>query len=428
MNHVTSAGLQVRRATVDAWDKEARALKAIKSLNQGSPHPHMIQYLGSMKRGEDRYFMFPWAGEGNLRQSWINIKKQVPQKAVVLEALSQLVGVADCLRLLHDPKSSIPGGEEAAGLTDPNRSIRHGDIKPENLLWFTTSDGRILKIADLGLAKQHLRKTKDRDIITTTHYGTIEYESPEVLMKAGPRSRLYDVWSMGCVIFEYILWMLYGYDGLEGFHNHLKQHCGENRQFFKKSRTGSPAGDFDVHPVVCHWIRCVRREHPECSNQRPSALKSLLDLVEHRLLVVTLPAESTGMNRGSGGLAGNDLSKSSRKSHDAPTQAMPRFSNNTTASRNRVLPSVRTSGASRNAQVGPAQRTGCRATAEELYTYLNDILTKAKQSGNYAVLCPGQRYTEPPSSTSESRIRSTRKPEQEIRVSPNLSGAKGMTN
>jgi serine/threonine protein kinase len=80
-------------------------------------------------------------------------------------------------------------------------------MKPENILRFRdrTRVG-ILKIADMGLAKHHAVATYLRPR-TSTRYGTVRYEPPEVMthkLAEEGRSRLYDIWSMGCITLELI--------------------------------------------------------------------------------------------------------------------------------------------------------------------------------------------------------------------------------
>lgn len=50
----------------------------------------------------------------------------------------------------------------------------------------------------------------------TKQTGTQKYEPPETDNERGeigqPRSRLYDMWSMGCIVFEFIIWLLYSFN------------------------------------------------------------------------------------------------------------------------------------------------------------------------------------------------------------------------
>lgn len=79
---------------------------------------------------------------------------------------------------------------------------RHGDIKPENILSFDSdcSIVGLLKLADLGRAKQKKDVTGLRKVATSEKYSTPEYDGPEVWVGADKgRSRLVNIWSFGCV-------------------------------------------------------------------------------------------------------------------------------------------------------------------------------------------------------------------------------------
>ncbi|GAW23368.1 hypothetical protein ANO14919_129260 [Xylariales sp. No.14919] len=103
---------------------------------------------------------------------------------------------------------------------------RHGDLKPENILWFKDDGkGGCLKIADLGLSRFHELGVdtgmRNRDNMqTNTPSGTSRYEPPEMdkdRTTKGARTRRYDIWSMGCIVTELFVWLLYGIGGLETF-------------------------------------------------------------------------------------------------------------------------------------------------------------------------------------------------------------------
>jgi len=214
--------------------------------------------------------MFPWADGGSLRDFW---KEQQPLRmdldgirGLVWEALQQFRGLADAFVKLHMDKL-----------------YRHGDVKPENILRFR--DGKtvtgVLQIADFGLAKQHNGPTVRRGP-TATRHTTLQYESPEAeeAMKGeAALSRLSDIWSFGCVMFEYIIWLLYGSDEADRFGNDLrgKTHTVGTAPFYLRRAAGQAV----LNPTVEKWLTHMKND-PEASGD--TAIGALLSIIQHHML------------------------------------------------------------------------------------------------------------------------------------------------
>ncbi|RSL42095.1 hypothetical protein CEP54_015603 [Fusarium duplospermum] len=298
---IVSGSKEEQKAINDAWPNEVRALQIIKDLDNA----HLIHCLAAIERDKSRYLLFPWANGGNLKEHWEKEPRQTPNEANIKEALTQLKGLAGALRCLHyfgranegeDPSdTSMEETSEPdvnAIISEYSRvtldgSIRHGDLKPENLLWFLDDQKRpCLKIADLGLAKRHVIATQDRSKPTATRHGTVLYEAPEAQTASAnqPRSRQYDIWSVGCITLEWIIWIIYGNDQLKSFYSDLK---GRDRDYGPYYAFNTPGRRPTLHPAVAYWMTYILNNHPIC--QRDSAIKDLLKLVQERLLVVQLP-------------------------------------------------------------------------------------------------------------------------------------------
>ncbi|KAH7216175.1 kinase-like domain-containing protein [Fusarium oxysporum] len=350
---------QQRETVAEAWPNEVRVLEKTKSLSD----PHLITCIAAIERGNERYLLFPWAQDGNLREYWETPSERFYGRAAITEALIQLKGLATALRQLHyfglpDDLADLPASvKDEYDQTGVNMSIRHGDLKPENLLWFLeetpgSKKTRYLKIADMGLAKRHVVATQDRSCLTSTRYGTILYEAPEAQTSHSGRSRQYDVWSMGCITLEWVIWILYGNGQLQRFYSDLKGYGNDFTPYYQLDANYSQKRA-KVHPAVVHWISHIKTTHPEC--QEESAIKDLLQLVEERLLVVPLPVRRP-----------TTLLDTSRQSNQSPLS---------------------------DSQDVPNQP---RATSKEFENAMNVILEKVGRCQNYLLRSSDLRSSAPP--------------------------------
>ncbi|KAK4186814.1 hypothetical protein QBC35DRAFT_533079 [Podospora australis] len=284
---------QDRQEMVRGWETEAAILQKMNSLRQ----EHIVRFLTAFRRGDKgkdgHYLMFEWADGGNLRNLWKTFSRPHLTAELVRASVKQLLGLANALCEAHNP----PKGP----------MFRHGDLKPENILWFkgtTPADIGMLKIADWGLAKQHNKATELRSNKTSTGYGTRRYEPPEeetgqhvgVTLQAGKtvgkrRSRLYDVWAMGCITLEFIVWLLYGSDGLSKFNASIQTDYNKSAPFYQwKIENGRKVAR--VHDAAVEWMEAMALD-PNCQ-PRKTALGDLLELVRDRLLVVEFPMGEAG--------------------------------------------------------------------------------------------------------------------------------------
>ncbi|KAK7718128.1 hypothetical protein SLS63_010513 [Diaporthe eres] len=179
------------------FDKETSILETMRKLK----HPHLIEAILVYEKGPDRCFVFPWAQGGNLRQFW-DFNTDPSDQQVIQWAWHQIRGLASGLSSLH------------------SEGTRHGDVKPENILIFFDENlprlGQLV-ISDVGAAKFHADETRTRYVegeATTNRIGTLRYEPPEIEHPQGYKlviiSRKYDSWSLGCVLFEFIIWLSFG--------------------------------------------------------------------------------------------------------------------------------------------------------------------------------------------------------------------------
>lgn len=246
-------------------------------------HPHLIRAIASYTKERRHFFVFPWAKGGNLREFWksqpslstASLSFSVQDWADYLNwFFSQLTGLAGAIKTLHYPPN------------ESGHSCRHGDLKPENILCFGRHEpgpGAIprhvkLIIADAGHASVHEQATAIRLLPTKTQGGTRMYSPPEAELQLGEaRSRRYDIWSLGCLYFEFLIWILYGNTVLNEFHSAI----GNGQPYYDKDE------GVELKDTVKDWIVHIRGD-PRCLPSGLTALGRLLDLIEDRLLVVNI--------------------------------------------------------------------------------------------------------------------------------------------
>jgi len=243
---------------------EIEAIKLARNLET----EHLIKALAYYRKGKDHFLLFPWATGGDLEVFW---RKTEPQNSNEFTTwiFTQLAGMAGAIEVLHN------------GTRDGH--CRHGDIKPQNILCFEGNNAGTptrLVIADVGLARIHQHATENRHH-TVPPSSTIKYEAPEVQLAPlnAPRSRLMDIWSLGCVFLELIIWMLYGYDQLK----RLRGDLHGSTPFYQEINPAGGGTTAQVHPAVQHWIGYMKDGPLSNTNL---ALRKLLNLIETRLLVV----------------------------------------------------------------------------------------------------------------------------------------------
>lgn len=296
-------------AARQAWKMEAQNLQELSKRN----HPHLIHRIATVTHGKRFLILSDWADGGDLKTFWEQTPKPIVDPPLVSGVVTQLCGLASAIELMHNgyhagtlsrsvshsplsptlstPALIVPGGEvgsvAAIDNTAGDSNWRHGDLKSENILRFLEAGGLVgtLRISDLGLAKRHVVATGLRKLASSSQFGTPAYEPPEaVTMLKSPRSRLYDVWSFGCIMLEFVVWLLYGHAGLDEFWNLPIEK--EGTLFWSKLSGGVEPGA-ELNRVVAQIMESILATNIAC--RPPSAVRDLLLLVKDKVLVPALP-------------------------------------------------------------------------------------------------------------------------------------------
>ncbi|CAH0046932.1 unnamed protein product [Clonostachys solani] len=283
------------RDDCDEFRQEVENLERL-SAKRGHRDDHLMHLELACRHGKECYLVFPWA-DGNLTQFWRheNRRRDCLKHDDVIWFFKQCLGLSTGLRRLHDLHSYEPPVFGADGCyrakdlvaeVENDKSYgRHGDIKPENILWFRDYNGNRdhLMITDFGLTEFHSRDSR-------SHRGldglavTDTYQSPDIFL-ARKVTRKYDVWSLGCVFVEFVSWFfLDGVDATEDFSRARLPETNEAYRpdtFFDIECSGKHprARSARVKPGVLNWINKIR-DLEYC----PRAVHDFLQLIMSSML------------------------------------------------------------------------------------------------------------------------------------------------
>ncbi|CAI6287422.1 unnamed protein product [Periconia digitata] len=258
-----------------AFWREVTALKRYSGL----VHDHLVTLLMTWDYNNLHYLLFPWA-ETDLDRYWKQTAAPVngvnPDIPATRWLANQIVGLAGAIYTIHNSQSSL----------HPNKKYgRHGDIKPENILWYKSQDDDkgILVLADLGLTTSN--STRSRSNIPGQGIPvTPGYRGPECDLQGGIISRSYDIWTFGCLLLEMCCWAMGGQQLREQFKISRTTpfiNRVETDTFFVIEKSASSSGY--VCGVKSEVSKCIAQLHgkPMCTE----FFHDLLDLIESKMVI-----------------------------------------------------------------------------------------------------------------------------------------------
>lgn len=216
-----------------AFRKEVENLKRFSQRD----YLHLIKLLGTYEWRRQYYLIFPLA-DGNLLDFW-QAHSEPPalahDRSTVLWFSEQCLGLVEGMTMIHTCDTPEASGQGLLPSVPAYKSHGcHGDLKPQNILWFKqrsdiekqqSSLGHF-KICDFGMS--HFHETKSMANIETKDIGfSPTYQAPEMDVK-DRLTQSYDVWSLGCVLLEFATWYLGGSEELMSFR---RRRINEDRQY-----------------------------------------------------------------------------------------------------------------------------------------------------------------------------------------------------
>ena len=214
---------------------------------------HLIKLHLTFRHRDRLYLLFEWA-TSNLAEFWDKHPRVQVTPQVTSWIALQFQGLARAVKRIHglttgqlESQSSSHGN----GMDNGKTRGRHGDIKPNNILWFKRreDDDNLLVLSDLGLTRYHTEWTKS--LVSRIDGCTATYRAPEVDMRRSISQR-YDIWSLGCVFLEFCVWYLQGQAGLDKFDDDRQQEKDDRQHEIDDSNIIS---DHYYKMIVCDQTR-----------------------------------------------------------------------------------------------------------------------------------------------------------------------------
>jgi serine/threonine protein kinase len=259
----------------------------------GLDHPHLLKCYASFTFSF-RYHMIYEKADCDMEEFIKTNKKAADVPSLTPQKLAtQLHGLAAALSVIHN--QGQPDAKDRSGLLNPdsaaNLPSKTGyihDIKPENLLmfiyeqdgkethWLRLSDFSCAKVADFVASISGKKRASWR---SDSKSGTPVYRAPESMYEK--TSRPYDLWSLGCVYLELLVWYLEGFDKLTEFRDTRERQVrpgGACDEGFYYTTDSGPKPKFHLRDVVHEKMAYVIKNSDKDLKHIAEAIPYLLNV------------------------------------------------------------------------------------------------------------------------------------------------------
>ncbi|KAI0538518.1 kinase-like domain-containing protein [Xylaria digitata] len=246
------------------------------SLKKVQTRKHLLPVHAAYVRGKQYSFIFPWAHGGSLEDLWKKEPHSLllePKKdfhVLVKWVAAQLSGLTgeSGLGFLHKNEQFESSGDQP--ISDEKPFGIHGDLKPSNILYFKQDAScdnldaaeDLLKISDFGLTGFHSAMTRSGQPATGPHSPT--YRSPEWGrggIHVGFLSRKYDIWSLGCVFLQFLVWLIDGPKALTQFNeDRTNDKCDTGTKFREDKFFVIDGKDPYIKASVTQWANKLQNK------------------------------------------------------------------------------------------------------------------------------------------------------------------------
>lgn len=240
------------------YERERTMLRDLAHLN----NDHFVHLLSSHQIHDYFFLVFPLA-DMDLRDFWAYTDPSVDPDHYTSWFTSQVQHLTNALNTLHHASHQTPQHDTSPSSSPETRpkGIIHGDIQPKNILVFHTHNAYnstpVLKFHDFGLATWA--------DAPPSKYTTRTYDAPENGLRQHLSTKS-DIWSFGCVLLEFAIWLLHGNDGVEAFGDKRSMRTPgsgvplKDDHFYTLVYEEGRAFGADVRHAVGECLRDIRRD------------------------------------------------------------------------------------------------------------------------------------------------------------------------
>ncbi|KAI0441729.1 kinase-like domain-containing protein [Xylaria telfairii] len=239
----------------------------------GTVSRHLVTLLATFTQKEKRHFLFPWA-TCDLFSYWETENMQPWDIGHVRWFSKQLLGLVQAVRALHWSRSK------------EHYYARHGDLKPDNILWYKgyadDDEKGILVVSDMGFTVAHTMYSRSKDLAAGVAR-TPEYRPPELDDQDAKVSRSYDIWTLGCIFLEMLIWFLGGNNERIEFKKSrgmVDSRGAGTFTFFTLNQKGNSTSA-NVKPSVVMGMNAIRNHR-----HRTEFSDNVVDAIEKSMIVV----------------------------------------------------------------------------------------------------------------------------------------------
>jgi serine/threonine protein kinase len=265
------------------------------------PDDHIVLHIMTWSQSGNYYILYDKA-KYSLRAFINRTERFVELEApVVIWFLRQLLGLANAIKHVHNfSKKTRRTGFDLQDKREDEEDVddywgRHNDIKPENILVFEKIEHQnpMFKLTDFGQGNFRDARGKIASEKDSRARGTRAYWAPETSKgllvakaldsaKEGKISRPIDMWALGCVFLELLLWLFgfYQDENDAGFSTDRAKFPGYNEfnrddMFWYDDELRNPR----LRPAVADVLHELKNSH--CTDMR--AFQNVITAIEKLL-------------------------------------------------------------------------------------------------------------------------------------------------